>query len=307
MKATRDSFGEEIVRLGESHPEIVVLDADLSKSTKSIGFAKKYPERFFQMGIAEANMIGTAAGLAMSGKIPFACSFGAFITGRYDQIRMSVGYNRAPVKLVGTHAGVAIGEDGHSQMGLEDIAVLRSLPEIVILQPADHREAISQVRYAAKTPQAFYLRLTRQKMPDVHGENYEYRLGKWPVLKKGAKLALIGSGQLVHSFLEASKSLSISASVINASTLKPIDENLLHELSQDHSLFVTGEDHYTTGGLGSAVAEWMAETASSARLLRIGMSTFGESGSPEDVLKHFGLDGAGVQARIEAFLREKVN
>jgi len=139
MKATRDSFGEEIARLGELHPDIVVLDADLSKSTKSEKFGNQFPERFFQMGIAEANMIGTAAGLAMEGKIPFACSFGCFLTGRYDQIRMSVGYNQANVKLVGTHAGLAIGEDGHSQMGLEDIATLRSLPQFKILQPSEYR------------------------------------------------------------------------------------------------------------------------------------------------------------------------
>lgn len=302
MKASRESFGEAIVELGESHPEIVVLDADLSKSTKSEGFQKSFPERFFQMGIAEANMIGTAAGLAMSGKTAFACSFGCFLSGRYDQIRMSVSYNRANVKLVGTHAGVAIGEDGHSQMGLEDVALLRSLPNMEIFQPADQFETKAMIRYLVENPGPAYIRLTRQKLPDLFKEDHEFKAGTWDWLKKGKDLAFIGTGALVHSCLEASKNLGGQASVINASSLKPVDESCLESLLKDHKIIVTAEDHYTTGGLGSAVAEYMAEKPSNTKLLRIGVEDFGESGSPDELYRHFRLDAQGVEEQVRSIL-----
>lgn len=303
MKATRDSFGEEIAKLGTENENIVVLDADLSKSTKSENFATRFPERFFQMGIAEANMIGTAAGLAMEGKIPFICSFACFLTGRYDQIRMSVAYNQANVKLVGTHAGVAIGEDGHSQMGLEDVACLRSLPHFQIFQPADDREAREMIRYMATHKGPAYIRLTRQKMPDLQMAN-QFQPGVWPVLRSGEKVALVGSGQLVHSCREAIELASKNWTLVNASSLKPVDVDCLRRLMETHDVIVTAEDHYTIGGLGSAVAEEMASWGSRAKLLRIGMTQFGESGSPEDLYRHFRLDGKGVLQRVEAGLRE---
>jgi len=307
MKATRDSFGEEIVKWGDQNPDVVVLDADLSKSTKSIRFAQKYPERFFQMGIAESNMISTAAGLALSGKIPFACSFGAFLTGRYDQIRMSVSYNRANVKLVGTHAGVAIGEDGHSQMGLEDVAVLRSLPNMTIYQPADDEETVQIVRSMVENPGPAYIRLTRQKLPKVYDTSYRFVPGKWALQTKGTRVALIGTGHLFHSCMEANDAMGGKFSVVNAASLKPVDADLILSLASSHELLVTAEDHYVTGGLGSAVAEVLAEAGRKTRLRRIGMRTFGESGSPEDVLKHFQLDGPGVVNQLEKFLAEKAN
>ncbi len=294
MKATRDSFGEEVAALGSQHTEIVVLDADLSKSTKSNAFAKKFPERFFEMGIAEANMIGTAAGLALSGKTAFACSFGCFLTGRYDQIRMSVSYNRANVKLIGTHAGVAIGEDGHSQMGLEDIALLRSLPEFEIYQPADDQETRAVVRYAAKNHGACYIRLTRQKVPNVFDSPIEFKPGKWSMLSKGRDIAVIATGGLVGAAVEANQKAGSLWTVVNASSLKPIDEALIQELAENHTWVVTAEDHYTIGGLGSAVAEVLATKGLTAKLYRIGVEGFGESGSPEDVLRHYKLDGEGV-------------
>lgn len=299
MKATRDSFGEKITQLGEVNPDVVVLDADLSKSTKSIVFAEKFPERFFQMGIAEANMIGTAAGLALSGKIPFACSFGTFLTGRYDQIRMSIGYNQANVKLIGTHAGVAIGEDGHSQMGLEDLAVLRSLPNITLLQPADHYEAMSMLDFAVEYEGPVYLRLTRQKMPFVCDENYKYQLGKFQTLKTGQNIAFVASGELVHSCQKAIEQSGENWTLVNASTIKPVDEPLIKELAASHRWLVTAEDHSVTGGLGSAVAEVMAEIGASSKLHRIGVHGFGESGSPEDVLKAFKLDANGVLETVK--------
>jgi len=302
MKATRDSFGEAVTALGENNPRIVVLDADLSKSTKSATFAEKFPDRFFQMGIAEANMIGTAAGLALSGKIPFCCSFGCFLTGRYDQIRMSVGYNQANVKLVGTHAGVAIGEDGHSQMGLEDMATLRSLPNMIIIQPADHQEALQAVEFAANHIGPVYLRLTRQKLKDVSDPNESFEIGRWNILNRGEKIALLGTGELLHSCLEANRKHGSRFTVVNCSSIKPIDEKLLEELAKTHEWIVTAEDHYTIGGLGSAVAEKMAEIGSKAKLYRIGVQKFGESGSPEDVLKHFGFDAEGVDRQISKLL-----
>lgn len=304
MKATRDSFGEAITKLGEKNPNIVVLDADLSKSTKSEAFGKSFPDRFFQMGIAEMNMIGTAAGLALAGKIPFACSFGCFLTGRYDQIRMSVAYNRANVKLVGTHAGVAIGEDGHSQMGLEDVGLLRALPNFSIFQPADHFEALDTIRVASEIDGPCYIRLTRQKMPILFDENYRFVPGKWNVLHAGADLALIGSGHLVHSFNEANAAMGNKYTLVNAASVKPIDEKLLENLAKTHSVFVTAEDHYVTNGLGSAVAEWIAESGLGIRLFRIGMREFGESGTPEEVYEHFKFNGKGVKSQLEDFLRK---
>lgn len=300
MKATRDSFGEELALLGETDPAIVVLDADLSKSTKTEKFAKKFPNRFFEMGIAEANMIGTAAGLALSGKTPFAASFGAFITGRYDQIRMSVSYNRANVKLVGTHAGVAIGEDGHSQMGLEDVALLRSLPNFSIYQPADDVETRAVIRHAAAEFGPCYIRLTRQKLPSLFkAENYKFIPGKWQTLCEGKDIALIGTGALTASLYEANKKMGEKFTVINACSLKPVDDKLILHLAENYDLIVTAEDHYSIGGLGSAVAEVMSLAPGKASLHRIGLETFGESGSPEEVFAHFKLDTDGIIERLE--------
>lgn len=298
MKATRDSFGEEVAALGEKNSAIVVLDADLAKSTKSEKFAKKFPNRFFEMGIAEANMIGTAAGLALSGKIPFACSFGCFITGRYDQIRMSVSYNRANVKIIGTHSGVSIGEDGHSQMGLEDVAVLRSLPEFTIYQPADDEETKQIIRAAVELDGPCYIRLTRQKVPNLFKSDYQFQTGKWAKLSEGKSIALIGTGGLVGACVEANEKVGKKFTVVNASTIKPVDKKMIEELASSHDWLVTAEDHYVTGGLGSAVAEVMSEISTKARLYRIGVETFGESGSPEDVIKHFKLDAAGVAEHL---------
>ena len=300
MKASRDSFGEEIAALGAEHSEIVVLDADLSKSTKSLHFAKKFPERFFEMGIAEANMIGTAAGLALSGKTAFACSFGCFLTGRYDQIRMSVAYNQANVILVGTHSGVAIGEDGHSQMGLEDVGLLRALPHFSIFQPADDQETRAVVRFLVKNPRPAYLRLTRQKLASVFPNAITFEPGKWAVLNRASKVAVFATGGLVGSVMKANENSGKSWTVVNASSLKPIDRNLIIELSKTHDLMVTAEDHYTIGGLGSALAEVIAEEGLRSRLHRIGVEDFGESGDPDEVYREFRFDAAGIASRVSA-------
>lgn len=298
MKATRDSFGEEVALLAEKNPSIVVLDADLSKSTKSNIFAKKFPDRFFEMGIAEANMIGTAAGLALSGKTAFACSFGCFLTGRYDQIRMSVAYNRANVKLIGTHAGIAIGEDGHSQMGLEDVALLRSLPEFSIFQPADDQETRAVIRYVVENQGPCYIRLTRQKLPNLFTGSVSFTPGKWPILQQGKDIALIGTGGLVGHLVEAAKATGKNWTVVNASSLKPIDRDCILQLQKNHRWIITAEDHYTIGGLGSAVAEVLSEASTSCRLHRIGVESFGESGEPDELYRHYGFNAEGLSKRI---------
>jgi transketolase len=237
----------------------------------------------------------------MSGKIAFACSFGAFLSGRYDQIRMSVSYNRANVKLIGTHAGVAIGEDGHSQMGLEDVALLRSLPNFQIFQPCDDVEAREMLRFSLTQKDPAYFRLTRQKMPIVHAADFKYQLGKWDVLQKGSGIVYFGSGQLVHSGMQAQASMKSAMTIVNASTLKPVDEKLIVDLARSHSLVVTAEDHYVTGGLGSAVAEVMAEHGIKTPLRRIGVRDFGESGTEAEVYKHFKLDAEGVLEQLNHF------
>ncbi|NDD04168.1 MAG: transketolase family protein, partial [Proteobacteria bacterium] len=230
-KATRDSFGEVVRELGAENSSVVVLDADLSVSTKSALFAKAFPERFFQMGIAEANMIGTAAGLSFSGFVPFCCSFGCFLTGKYETIRVSVGYSRANVKLVGTHAGLGTGEDGYTQMGLEDLNLMRGLPGMVVLNPCDDKTTRAAVRFAVQHTGPVYLRLTRQKLPDLHSSESDFKMGKGIVLKTGKDIALIGTGSTVSEALKAAEGLaSHQPWVVDMHTIKPIDGGLTGDI-----------------------------------------------------------------------------
>lgn len=307
-KATRLSFGETLAELGTEIPEIVVLDADLSKSTQSQLFAKKFPERFFEMGIQETNMVGVGAGLALSGKIPFICSFAVFLTGRYETIRMSVAYNKANVKIVGTHGGLGIGEDGNSQMGLEDLSLMRSLPNMKVLQPADDRETVQAVRYMASHDGPMYIRLTRQKVEDVHDENYQFEFGKADQLKPGTDITLIATGGTVFYTLEAAHKLEaegIRARVINIHTLKPFDAEAIVSAARETGGLVTVEDHNVVGGLGSATAEALCENYP-APLRRIGLQdTFGESGSSRALYAKYGLDTEGIYRQVKQFIREK--
>jgi transketolase len=303
-KASRASFGMALAEFG-TDPRVVILDADLSKSTKSADFGNKFPDRFFNVGITEAGMIGTAAGLALCGKIPFCCSFACFVTGRYDQIRVSVGYTNANVRIVGTHAGVAIGEDGYSQQGLEDIATVRSLPNMTILQPADHLETVAAVKYLIQEHQGpVYLRLTRQNLDEVHSEGYTFQFGQADRLREGSDLTIIATGGVVGSAIHAAKALAekgVQADVLNIHTIRPIDRESVVESAARTGRVVTVEDHSIVGGLGSAVAEVLSEEQPT-RLLRIGMTEYGESGSPEDLYQKFGLNGPGVLAKIESWL-----
>jgi len=305
-KATRQAFGETLLEMGAKHPDIVVMDADLSKSTMSKLFAARYPERFFEFGIAESNMIGAAAGMALSGKIPFICSFACFLTGRYETIRISVAYSQVPVRLVGTHCGIGIGEDGNSQMALEDLTIMRALPHMTVIQPADWIEACQAVELLAtrELPGPAYLRLTRQKLEPVNGLDYKFQLGKGVTLRDGADMTIFATGGVAANGLHAAERLAekgIDARVVNIHTVKPIDADLIERCARETKAFLTVEDHNIVGGLGSAIAEVLADRGPfGIRMLRWGIQDrFGESGSPEALYEAFGLDVKGIAAKAE--------
>jgi transketolase len=303
-KASRAAFGEALLDLGARDERVVTLDADLSKSTMTAAFARKYPQRAFNVGIAESNMVGLAAGLALTGKIPFACSFACFVVGRFETIRISVAYTNANVKIVGTHVGVAIGEDGYSQMGLEDIACIRALPNVPIIQPADELETKQAVAYAVEHQGPLYLRLTRQSLEPVCPPDYRFRLGRWLSLRPGNDVTLIASGGTVFNALEAARRLEgegISAEVINAASIKPLDEETLVRSAAATGRVVTIEDHSVAGGLGGAVAELLSEVRPTP-VKRLGTTTFGESGDPRGLYAKFGFDPAGIAKSVAKFL-----
>lgn len=304
-KASRQAFGETLAELGAENENVVALDADLSKSTMTKLFAAEFPERFFEFGIAESNMIGAAAGLALSGKIPFACSFACFLTGRYETIRISVAYSKAPVRLVGTHAGIGIGEDGNSQMGLEDLTLMRALPNMAVLQPCDEVETKAAVRFMASHNEGpSYIRLTRQKLVDVHKDGYKFEFGKGVVLRNGSDLTIFASGGVVANAVTAADALAkdgLEARVVNIHTVKPIDEELVARCAKETGALFTVEDHTTIGGMGSAVAEAAARHAP-VPVYRWGLDNrFGESGSPEDLYHKFELDAEGIAKRVRQF------
>lgn len=305
-KATRLAFGEALLELGSRDPNVVVLDADLSCSTQSQLFAKAYPERFFQMGIAECNMIGTGAGLALGGKKPFICSFACFLVNRFEQVRMSVSFTGAPVVMVGTHAGVAIGEDGYSQMGQEDLAHVRSLPNVAVIQPVDDLETRGAVDFAAEHGGPVYLRLTRQKVEPLNADGYTFEFGKGVVLKEGSDVTLVASGGVVANCLNAAEELAssggISARVVNIHTIKPLDTELLEACAQQTRGILTVEDHSVTGGLGSAVCEALSESPG-ALVHRVGLEDFGQSGDPKGLYDAYGLSASAIAERAKAFLQ----
>jgi transketolase len=303
-EATRASFGRALVRVGADQ-RIVVLDADLASSTNTKAFAEQYPERFFQLGIAEGNMVGVAAGLALAGKIPFAASFACFLAGRFEQIRVSVAYNRANVRLVGTHAGIGIGEDGYTQMGLEDVALMRSLPNMAVVQPADAAETEAAVEYLVRHDGPVYLRLTRQKVADVSRPGQRFAFGKGVVLREGRDLTIVASGAVVGHALAAADELAaagIDAAVVNIHTVKPLDGALVEEWGRRTGRILTVEDHGVVGGVGSAVAEALSETGIPVR--RHGVRTFGESGTAEALYAKHGLDARGIAEAARGFFSD---
>jgi transketolase len=303
-KASRAAFGEALIELGAKDERIVTLDADLSKSTMTAKFAKTYPGRAFNVGIAESTMIGMAAGLALTDRVPFACSFACFLVGRFETIRVSVAYSQAPVKLVGTHVGVAIGEDGYTQMGLEDIACLRALPNIPIVQPADEIETKQAVAWAVEHPGPVYLRLTRQNLEAVHGDGYRFQFGRAEVLRPGTDVSILASGGPLWYALEAARQLEadgIHAEVLNVATIKPLDEETILRSAGKTGRVVTVEDHSVAGGLGGAVAEMLSEVMPTP-LRKLGVQGFGESGDFKGLYAKHGLDAGGIATSVRKFL-----
>ncbi len=297
--ATRQAYGEALVELGRENPNVVALEADLSKSTMSHMFAKAFPERFFNFGVAEADMIGAAAGFAVSGKIPFASSFAVFSTGRaWEQVRLVVGYAQNNVKVVGSHAGITVGEDGASHQMNEDLALMRVIPGMTVLVPADATETRLAVRAAAEYVGPVYLRLGRHPVPVIFDENYRFEIGKAVWLREGKDVALIGCGIMVDACLKAADILAQeagwSAAVINMSTLKPLDRAAIIKAAQTCGRIVTAEEHSIIGGLGSAVAEVLAEEYPTP-MRRIGLAdVFGESGKPAQLLEKFDMTPAHI-------------
>lgn len=297
-KATRDAYGETLKELGAIYPDLVVLDADLSASTKTQDFAKVYPERFFDCGIAEGNMMSVAAGLAAAGKIPFASTFAIFGAGRaYEQIRNSICYPKLNVKIALTHAGLTVGEDGATHQMLEDIALMRVLPNMTVIVPADAEETKAAVKWAASYQGPVYIRMGRAKCDDVTAENTPFVPGKAMVLRKGYDITIIACGIMVGKALQAAdilKGAGITARVINMSSIKPIDEDVIIKAASDTGAIVTAEEHQVQGGLGSAVAE-VVVTHCPVPMAMIGVEDrFGESGKADDLLKAYGLTAAHI-------------
>ena len=307
--ATRDAYGQALMELGQRMDKIVVLDADLSRSTKTVLFAEKFPLRFFNMGIAEADMIGTAAGLAASGYIPFASTFGVFATGRvYDQVRNAIAYTKLNVKIVATHTGITVGEDGASHQALEDIALMRVLPNMMVVVPADGRQTYQAVEAIAGYEGPVYLRLGRPKVPRVIPVGLPFELGKAQLLKEGKDMAFLATGITVGQSLEAAQLLEsrgINAAVVNVHTIKPLDKELLLQIAEQTGALVTVEEHSVIGGLGGAVAELISEHYP-VPIIRIGMNdTFGESGTPEALLKKYGLTAENLATAAKAAIQKK--
>ena len=305
--ATRESYGETLVELGAEHEEIVVLDADLAAATKTGLFQAAYPERFINCGIAESNMIGVAAGLAAAGKVPFASSFAMFAAGRaYEQVRNSVGYPHLNVKIGATHAGISVGEDGATHQCNEDIALMRTIPGMTIINPSDDVEAKAAVRAAYELDGPVYLRFGRLAVPVINdNDDYKFEIGKGVVLREGKDVTIVATGLCVSSALEAADMLAedgIEAKVINIHTIKPIDADLLVEAAKETGKVVTVEEHSVIGGLGSAVCDVLCEKAPTP-VLKIGVQdVFGESGPAVKLLEKYKLDGQGVYEQVKAYM-----
>lgn len=305
--ATRDSYGNALVELGEEYDNLVVLDADLAAATKTGVFKKAYPERHIDCGIAECNMVGIAAGLATTGKIPFISSFAMFVAGRaFEQVRNSVGYPHLNVKIGATHAGISVGEDGATHQCNEDIALMRTIPGMVVINPADDIEAKAAVKAAVELQGPVYLRFGRLAVPVINDrEDYVFEIGKGVVLKEGKDLTIIATGLCVAPALEAADILAkegIAAKVINIHTIKPLDEELIISAAKETGKVVTVEEHSVIGGLGSAVCDALCTHAPTA-VLKIGVEdTFGESGPASELIHKYGLDAQGIYEKIKLFI-----
>jgi transketolase len=305
-RATREALGDTLVRLGEARPDIVVLDADLAKSTTTAKFAKAFPDRFFDCGVAEQNMMGTAAGLAAAGKVAFTGSFAVFATGRaYDQVRNTICYSKLPVKLCPTHAGISVGPDGGSHQMVEDISLMRTIPEMTVVVPADYIEACKAIEVIADLPGPAYVRLGRVASPLLFDDTYEFTLGRAPVMREGSDVTIVACGGMVAEALAAAEELDVdrvSAEVIDMSSIKPLDIDALLASASKTGFVVTAEEHSVMGGLGSACLEVLAERHP-VPCHRVGVpDRFGTSGDPAELMEHYGLTGRHVAAAARRLL-----
>ena len=306
--ATRNSYGNALVELGNEHEELVVLDADLAGSTQTGVFGKAFPERHINCGIAEANMTGVAAGLAAAGKVPFMSSFAMFATARnFEQIRNSIGYPRLNVKIAASHAGISVGEDGATHQCLEDMALMRQIPGMVVLNPADDVEARAAIKAAFEYVGPVYIRLGRLAVPVLNDEeNYKFEMGKGVVLKEGTDVTIFATGLEVYESILAAEMLEkdgISAEVVNIHTIKPIDKDLVIASATKTGKVVTVEEHFTIGGLGSAVCEVLSENAPT-KVLRIGIDdVFGESGPALELIHKYELDAVSIYKKIKDIMK----
>lgn len=301
--ATREAYGKALVKLGKINEDVVVLDADLSKSTKTNDFLKAYPKRFFNMGIAEQNLIGAACGFAAAGKIPFASTFAMFASGRaFEIIRNSACYPKLNVKICATHAGITVGEDGGSHQSVEDISLMRSIPNMTVVVPADGVEAEKMIFEAAKFEGPMYVRLGRSAVPTIFGEDYDFKIGKGVVLREGRDATIIACGIMVNEALIAAdilKEENIDVRVINMSTIKPIDKELIINAAKETKVIITAEEHSIIGGLGSAVSEVVCES-NPVIVKKVGMNDcFGESGTPNELLEKYGLTAANIVEKVK--------
>ena len=305
-KATRESYGMALVELGKENENIVVLDADLSKSTKTADFKKLYSERFFNAGIAEQNLMGMAAGLDNVGFVPFASTFAVFASGRaFEIIRNSICYPKMNVKIAATHAGITVGEDGGSHQSIEDIALMNSLPNMTVIVPADHREAMQATKAAAEKYGPVYLRFGRCNTEDIFDDNYKFEIGKGVELKSGNDITVIATGMMVSKALEAAKELEsdgISVRVINMSTIKPIDRKIITKAAKETKAIITAEEHSIIGGLGAMVSSVVCDECPT-RVRMIGVKdVFGQSGTPDELMEKYNLTSEAIIKEIKGLL-----
>lgn len=305
--ATRESYGNALAELGKAHDEVVVLDADLAAATKTGVFKKAFPERHIDCGIAECNMMGVAAGLAAAGKVPFASSFAMFAAGRaFEQVRNSIGYPKLNVKIGATHAGISVGEDGATHQCNEDIALMRTIPGMVVINPSDDIEAKAAVQAAYEHAGPVYMRFGRLAVPVINDKpEYKFELGKGVVLREGKDITIIATGLPVANCLEAAEKLAadgVDAKVINIHTIKPLDEELVVAATKETGKVVTVEEHSIIGGLGSAVCDVLSAKAPT-QVMKIGINdTYGESGPAVELVKKYGLDADSIYEKVKSFL-----
>lgn len=309
FKATRDGFGDGVVEAGQQNKDVVLLCCDLTESTKSLAFKQTFPDRFIEVGVAEQNMAGIAAGLSFSGKIPFITSYAVFSPGRnWDQIRISICYSEANVKIIGAHAGISVGPDGATHQALEDVAITRVLPNMIVVVPCDYYDAKKATIEAAKFKGPFYMRFAREKTPVVTTQDTPFKIGKAEIFRQGDDVSIIANGPLVYQSLVAAEELSkqgIEASVINCHTVKPLDKITLINIAKITRAIVTAEEHQINAGLGGAISELMSENYP-VPIKRVAVKDrFGESGSPEELMKKFGLVKEDIINAVHEVLKLK--